>query len=699
MMTLDRLEGNISAADSVAGSAFGGMPRRHQFGFGTWMAVLLAMSALATSASALIISGGPVYSLPNGGSCTVSGTASGTGGATVNCTGVNLAGHTRVYFGIKNNTNPNGQTMTGTAPVAGSAAIFTYLSNTANSITYQSTTTVNDVVSGSQAVTNRLVLTLTSGSASVVATGGNPANNIRGDIERVFEITAGSAFTIRADVQATAPAFPGFNYALPHVYNPTRTATSGSSDISRVDVAFYYSLCGDGVVDSPEQCDLGAANGASTSCCTTSCTFRSVGEACRPGAGPPCDSTEVCTGFGPTCPADDAPINAGVVCRAGSGDVCDQNETCTGVPGQGCPADDAPGNVGLICRVGSVAGICDQPEECTGIPGQTCPADDAPGNLNMVCRTGSGDMCDPSELCTGIPGQGCPADVVMNPTVQCRAGSGDSCDPAEFCTAIPGQACPANVVQPAGTVCRAAADACDVAEVCSGTALQPCPANAFAPAATACDADNDVCTTDSCDGSGNCGYVEDLDCDDGVACTQDNCHPVNGCFYTGAPAATCVSASRATLKYRDHASPWRDKISFVWKGGPALIANIKDPTQTTDYELCIYDGSGIQMAMKVPAGAGWASIGRPSDPRGYKFKDTTLSNDGIRLIRAKASNLDKANAKLVGGKENLPDTANLPFQYPVTAQLYAVGGMCWEVEFDASTTRKNVSDHFIGSVK
>lgn len=696
MMKSDRQCDTKPATDSVVADAFAGARRVQVAMVATVLGAALGAIGLQLPASALIISGGPSYTLPGGGSCTVSGIASATGGATVTCTGLNLGAHTRVYFGIKNNTNPNGQTMTGSAPVAGSSAIFTYLSNTANSITYQSTTTIPDQVNGTQTVTNRLILTRTAGTATIVATGGNPANNIRGDIERLFEITSGTSFTMRVDVQASNPIFPTFGNAIPAVYNPSATPVNAAWDISRVDVAFYFSDCGDGVVDSPEQCDLGAANGSPTSCCTSTCTFRPAGEVCRVGAGPPCDSNEVCTGFGPSCPPDDAPINTGVVCRTGSGDVCDLNETCTGVPGQGCPADDAPTKVGVICRVGSVAGICDQPEECTGIPGQPCPADDAPGNLNMVCRTGSGDMCDPDELCTGIPGQGCPADVVANPTTVCRPGSGDSCDPSEMCTAIPGQACPANVVQPAGTVCRAAANACDLAEVCSGTALQPCPANVFAPASTPCDADSNVCTTDTCDGSGNCNYFQDLDCNDGVACTQDNCHPVNGCFYTGAPAVTCVSATKATFKYKDHASPWRDKISYVWKGGPALISGIGDPTQTTDYEFCVYDNTGIQMAMKVPAGAGWSSIGRPSDPRGFKFKDTTLSNDGIRLLRTKASNLDKANAKIVGAKENLPDTATLPFQYPVTTQLYAVGGMCWEAQFDATSTRKNVGDHYIG---
>jgi hypothetical protein len=79
----------------------------------------------------------------------------------------------------------NGNTMTGSAPTAGSAAVFRYSSNTGSSITYASTTSINDLVNGTQTVSNQLTLTVTAGSASVVATGGTPASNTLGDIERV----------------------------------------------------------------------------------------------------------------------------------------------------------------------------------------------------------------------------------------------------------------------------------------------------------------------------------------------------------------------------------------------------------------------------------------------------------------------------------------------------------------------------------
>ena len=656
----------------------------------------LTLLVLASSASALVITGGPTYTLPGGGSCTTSGITTQTGGTTVSCTGINLGAHTNVYLGIRNDTSVNGNTMTGTAPAASSGEEFTYSADSPTSITYTSATTVNDFVLGNQAVTNTLVLGFT-GTGSVVSTGGIPASNGNGDIERVFKITGGTAVTVNVDVTAVSPSFSG--QASTDVYDPTKTPLSGASDTSSVDLAFYYSDCGDGVVDSPEQCDEGVANGTSTSCCTSTCTFRPSTDICRPGAGAPCDASETCTGASGLCPFDDAPINSGNVCRAGSGDICDQNETCTGVPGEGCPADDAPGNNGLTCRVGSIGGICDLDEVCTGVPTQPCPLDDAPGNLNMVCRTGSGDSCDPDEVCTGVPGQGCPADIVEPPTTQCRAGSGDNCDPDENCTGIAGQACPADTVLSAGSECRPAVDACDVAETCSGVALDTCPADGFSAAGTACDIDSNVCTEDECDGSGGCAFAQNLDCSDSSACTQDSCDPITGCQYSGSPSVTCVTPTRAVLRYKDKSPDKGDKVVFVWKGGPALVSNMGDPLTTTAYELCVYDATGVQLAMNVPPGTGWKLLGKPSNMKGYKFKDKTLANDGVKLVLVKGSSLDKGKAKVVAKKENVPDTATLPFVFPVTAQIYADGGMCWQAEFQSVHTKRNEIDKFVAKIK
>jgi len=71
--------------------------------------------------------------------------------------------------------------------------------------------------------------------------------------------------------------------------------------------------CGDGILQTGEECDTGPANG--TGCCDANCHLVSAGTTCRPASGP-CDAPESCDGTSPTCPAD-APVADGTACNAG----------------------------------------------------------------------------------------------------------------------------------------------------------------------------------------------------------------------------------------------------------------------------------------------------------------------------------------------------------------------------------------------
>src|SRR5207249_8061986 len=126
----------------------------------TTAVAVLAVLGVAGRASALTTTGGPVYTLPGGGSCALSGTAaSASTGGTWTCTGVNTSAHTHVYFGMRVDTNANGNTMTGVTPSGGSV-FSTVTSTTSASITYDgSTTTYADQISGTITVTNSLSLT------------------------------------------------------------------------------------------------------------------------------------------------------------------------------------------------------------------------------------------------------------------------------------------------------------------------------------------------------------------------------------------------------------------------------------------------------------------------------------------------------------------------------------------------------------
>src|SRR5438876_6784753 len=85
----------------------------------------------------------------------------------------------------------------------------------------------------------------------------------------------------------------------------TLTATGGSSgQTAETTFTDAAGTCGDGTVQTGEQCDLGTAlNGAAGSCCKNNCMFESSTKTCRAAAGE-CDLAENCTGSSATCPAD-----------------------------------------------------------------------------------------------------------------------------------------------------------------------------------------------------------------------------------------------------------------------------------------------------------------------------------------------------------------------------------------------------------
>ena len=245
-------------------------------------------------------------------------------------------------------------------------------------------------------------------------------------------------------------------------------------------------VCGDNVLEAPEQCDDG--NTAPGDCCSPTCTIESAGTICRASVGS-CDFTEVCTGSSATCPAD-LVVPAATVCRAAA-DVCDVEETCTGSSAT-CPVDGFE-SAATECRASG--GVCDVAETCTG-SSASCPAD---GFVSAAteCRA-SGGVCDVAETCTGSSAS-CPADGFEAASTECRA-SGGVCDVAETCTGS-SASCPADGFEAASTECRAAADVCDVAESCTGSSAS-CPADGFESASTECRAAADVCdVAESCTGS------------------------------------------------------------------------------------------------------------------------------------------------------------------------------------------------------
>lgn len=200
---------------------------------------------------------GPVAPAGVGGTCTITGNPCAAGGATVSCTGLDPGSFRDLYYGIRNDQFALGETMSGTSgPAPASPAIFRHSSGEGTVISYlgdsnPAATTIFDANGypnspfGNRDVATRLLLTLTGGSASIVATAGVPADNDRGDVGSLFRITS-SSFSVRVDVQASNASLPAFGNSCSRLFDPTNTRSGGSvfgtvdREISSVDLGFYW---------------------------------------------------------------------------------------------------------------------------------------------------------------------------------------------------------------------------------------------------------------------------------------------------------------------------------------------------------------------------------------------------------------------------------------------------------------------------
>lgn len=191
-----------------------------------------------------------------------------------------------------------------------------------------------------------------------------------------------------------------------------------------------------------------------------------------------------------------------------------------------------------------------------------------------------------------------------------------------------------------------------------------------------CGVDWGLCATNQCDGLGACGIAT----------------PGASCFQT-------IDSLKSQLQISDKAVDKGDLVSFRWlRGDEALLGALPDPVNTDDVELCVYGPAG-QPILRLRAPAGGTCGTKPcwsAKSTGYKYADKERTPDGVIKVQLKAGEALKGKADLKAKGENVPDLPSLPLALPVTAQLQASNGACWQASFSSPGAIKNTPEQFKG---
>ena len=166
-----------------------------------------------------------------------------------------------------------------------------------------------------------------------------------------------------------------------------------------------------------------------------------------------------------------------------------------------------------------------------------------------------------------------------------------------------------------------------------------------------------------------------------------------------APRTGCrrpVQAAKASILLKDRTPDTKDSLLWKWtKGASTSKSDFGQPTTTTGYDLCVYDGPrGLVLHASIPADG--SCNGRPcwtENRSGFRFKDNAGTPDGITRVTLKEG-VEPGRAKiLIKGKGANLDLPALPMTQPVTVQLSNSLGVCWEAVYGPPAQRNEAEQY------
>jgi len=181
-------------------------------------------------------------------------------------------------------------------------------------------------------------------------------------------------------------------------------------------------------------------------------------------------------------------------------------------------------------------------------------------------------------------------------------------------------------------------------------------------------------------------------CSDNDACTQDDACQVDGgdltCVGTEGKRNDCrgsVAVDSAKLSLKDTVDGSKDQLSFSYsKGLETPKADFGFPTYDTDYTLCLFREIEPTLLRRIEVPGGTLCGSKPcwkAMSKGFKYKDTTASSNGIVAISLKEGETGRTRIALKGKGVNLLPPAIGELNQKVTAQLISTSGVCWDAEF------------------
>lgn len=181
--------------------------------------------------------------------------------------------------------------------------------------------------------------------------------------------------------------------------------------------------------------------------------------------------------------------------------------------------------------------------------------------------------------------------------------------------------------------------------------------------------------------------------------------PVIDCPTTPSPPTSCRQVSdplKALFQLKaDPLDPARAQVLFKWtKGEIVTMTDLGDPTVSTGYQVCVYDGSPKLLAsMSLPAG-GSCKGGKPcwkTISGGFQYRDDELTPDGLQQARVKEGLAEGKSSLQFKGKGELLPLVTLPLAVPVTVQVSNSEGTCWTASFGVDDPKtRNDSGTFKG---